>query len=266
MYLPLSCPYATPSDILTVSVLMSSKPEKPSSGPSHEQKDKPRFFKDRDGLGAYIRDPMSFPPSRVIYHNASFVAINDLFPKSSVHALLLPRPTEKHVLHPFDAFTDVAFLAAVRTEAKNLHRLVAKELQRKYGKFSAQDQVRERVLSGDVDVTDGTELPAGRNWERDVMVGVHGRPSMAHLHVHVISIDRFSEKMKHRKHYNSFATPFFVPLEDFPLAEYDDRRHPTKEGYLDRDLVCWRCGVNFGRSFTKLKAHLVEEFENWKCE
>lgn len=98
------------------------------------------------------------------------------------------------------------------------------------------------------------------------MVGIHAHPSMAHLHVHVISRDRVNECMKHRKHYNSFATPFLVPLEDFPLETGDVRRHPGREGYLDQELRCWRCGVGFGNQFKKLKAHLDEEFEEWKRE
>jgi len=70
--------------------------------------------------------------------------------------------------------------------------------------------------------------------------------------------------MRHKKHYNSFATPFLVPIEDFPLDEGDVRRHPGREGYLDRELVCWRCGKGFGRKFKELKGHLEEELEEWK--
>ena len=92
------------------------------------------------------------------------------------------------------------------------------------------------------------------------MVGVHAHPSMAHLHIHVLSVDRVSECMKHRKHYNSFATPFFVRLEEFPLAEGDRGRG----AYLENELVCWRCGRGFGRGFARLKRHLQEEFEGWK--
>lgn len=87
---------------------------------------------------------------------------------------------------------------------------------------------------------------------------------MNHLHVHVLSRDRVSECMRHRKHYNSFATEFLVPMEDFPLAEEDKRRQPGREGYLERDLKCWRCGREFGRRFRELKGHLEEELETWK--
>ena len=199
----------------------------------------------------------------MVYYNDSFVAINDLYPKSSVHCLILPR-SEKHThLHPFEAFEDAEFLAAARVEAKRLKSMVAKELQRKYGTSSKQDEPREAILNGEVDAD---ELPEGRDWEMEVRVGIHARPSMSHLHIHVISLDRHSECLKHKKHYNSFATPFFVDLEDFPLAEDDVRRHPEKEGYLQGDMKCWRCGRNYGNRFARLKEHLEMEFEEWRKE
>ena len=155
------------------------------------------------------------------------------------------------------------FLESVGKEVDKLKKLVAAELRRKFGKFSSQDKAREAVLNGEVELGDGGELPAGRDWEKDVKAGVHAHPSMNHLHVHVLSVDRYSECMRHRKHYNSFATEFFVPMQDFPLAKDDVRRH---ERYLERDLVCWRCGRNFGNKFARLKEHLAEEFESWRKE
>ncbi|KAI1101952.1 HIT-like protein [Jackrogersella minutella] len=225
-----------------------------------------RSFKERDGLGAYTHDPASFPASRVIYHTDDFVAINDLYPKSTVHALLLPRGSPLSRLHPFDAFEDAAFLASVQAETRKLKRLVAKELQRRYGRFSAQDREREAVLDGEAEWEDGQELPQGRDWENELKVGVHARPSMNDLHVHVLSPDMISECMRHRKHYNSFNTPFLIDVAEFPLAADDPRRHPGKAGFNDKDLVCWRCGRNFGNKFKQLKEHLAEEFEEWKKE
>ncbi|RYP02865.1 hypothetical protein DL764_005550 [Monosporascus ibericus] len=229
----------------------------------------------RDGLGAYVADPASFPASRVVFHDASFVAINDMYPKASVHTLLLPRDAVLRRLHPFDALdpnTDAAFLAAVREQAARLRRLVAKELQRRFGRFSRADAAREAALDG-VGVAPALEegegerkLPQGRDWEAEVRVGVHAHPSMNDLHVHVLSRDMFSECLRHRKHYNSFNTPFFVDLADLPLAPDDPRRHPGRAGYLDADLTCWRCGSSFGKRFKQLKEHLAYEFEEWKKE
>lgn len=187
--------------------------------------------------------------------------MHDRYPKSTLHLLLLPRDPSKTRLHPFDAFEDIQFLSKVREEAKKVRTLAAAELRRKYGKDSAQEQKRHEALDADPPLD---ELPPGRDWEREVMCGIHAHPSMNHLHVHVISVDRYSERLKHKKHYNSFSTPFFVDIDDFPLAKDDIRRHPTRERYLQRDFTCWRCGKVFGTGFAKLKAHLEEEFNEWK--
>lgn len=220
----------------------------------------------RDGLGAYIDHPEMYDSSRIIFHDDNFVAINDLYPKSSVHALLLPRSQTHTLQHPFDAFEDAKFLASVQEQATKLRDIIGKELQRQYGKYSKQDIPRERVLHGEVEIERAEDMPIGRDWNSEVKIGIHAHPSMNHLHIHVLSVDRYSECMKHRKHYNSFATPFFVELKDFPLKEDDVRRHPEKEGYLSSDLKCWRCGEKFGNKFVKLKPHLEEEFEKWKKE
>ncbi|KAE8146344.1 HIT-like domain-containing protein [Aspergillus avenaceus] len=215
----------------------------------------------RDGLGAYIANPEAYPASVVVYYNNDFVAIHDLFPKSTLHLLLLPRDATKTRLHPFDALEDPVFLNKVKAETKKLRTLAAGELRRRYGKYSEQDKERQRALNAD---PPPDKLPPGRDWEQDIKCGIHACPSMNHLHIHVISVDRYSDRLKHKKHYNSFSTPFFVPIDDFPLAKDDVRREPTKEGYLRRDYICWRCGKDFGTRFSELKMHLEQEFEEWK--
>lgn len=197
----------------------------------------------------------------MVYHNADFVVIRDLYPKSSLHLLLLPRDPSKSRLHPFRAFEDRDFLAKVQAETKSLRRLAAAELRRMHGKFSSMERNREAAMEAD---PPPDELPEGRDWESEIICGIHARPSMNNLHVHVLSVDRYSSCIKHRKNYNSFATPFFVNIEDFPLAADDDRLHPERAGYLKWDLKCWRCGHNFGNKFVKLKEHLDEEFDRWK--
>ncbi|GAM90617.1 hypothetical protein ANO11243_086620 [Dothideomycetidae sp. 11243] len=243
--------------------LMSKKP-KPTPSDLPLKSTKPRtHFAGRDGLAAYTSSPDSFGPERVISHNESYVLIHDLYPKATVHTLLLPRDPAKSALHPFDAFTDPVFLAETKAEAAVAVKIAASELRRRYGRFSASEQERIVAMQAD-DVPD--ELPAGRDWTQHVMVGIHAHPSMNHLHVHVLARDMVSDCVKHRKHYQTFNTPFFVPLDAFPLAEDDPRRHPGRAGYIKRDLVCWRCGKGFGNKFVKLKEHLLEELENWKRE
>lgn len=282
---------------------MSSK--KPTTTPTptrnpNQKKSSSSSF--RDGLGIYLTNPTAPAHARQhIFHTPTFVAIHDLYPKATLHALLLPRTPPALVRqHPFDALSSSAsagpaFLAAVRTEAARLADLVANELQRRLGRFSAAEADRNAVLDGitapmttttttpDEEEEEGGEgkegkearevmvpvpvLPKGRDWRKEVKVGVHAVPSMNHLHIHVLSRDMHSDRLKHRKHYNSFTTDFFVPLDDFPLAEDDWRRQPgAQRHWPERPLVCWRCGRDFGNRFKELKEHLDDEFEEWKRE
>ena len=175
-------------------------------------------------------------------------------------------------LHPFEAFEkDQELLRSTREEVRKVKRIAATELRRRFGKFSQRDQARLKAMDDAETGPDGvlpssTDLPKGRDWENEVLTGVHSGPSMNNLHVHVLSRDRFSECMKHRKHYNSFATPFLVSLDELPLDEGDVRRQPSHGGYLRDDMKCWRCGRNFRNKFQELKRHLVDEFEKWKRE
>lgn len=225
-----------------------------------------RHFEGRQGLGAYLQDPDSFPSSRVIYHTPDFVAINDMFPKATIHTLLLPRSSHHNLLHPFDALADDAFRQKVIAETARLRELVAGELRRKLGRQSKSEAKRQAVLDGDAEPEGEDGLPPGRDWSKEVISGVHAVPSMSHLHIHVMSRDMHSECMKHRKHFNSFNTPFLVPLEDFPLPDNDPRRNTKETPYLEWDLKCWRCGKVYFNRFKKLKEHLEVEFDEWKRE
>jgi aprataxin len=212
----------------------------------------------------------------VISHSEHFVLIHDKYPKSSVHLLLLPRDPAISATHPLTALnTNEEFLKDVRREVERAVKIVAQELRRLYGLFSAQDVAREEAMEAllESEEADGMSevelekrLPKGRDWESEVMAGVHAHPSMSHLHIHILSADRFSPSLKRRNHYNSFATPFFVPISDFPLQPQDPRWSPGREEYLRRDMVCWRCGRNFFGRFKQLKEHLGEEFERWQGE
>lgn len=229
------------------------------------------FSNSRLGLGAYLDSPETLPASRVIFHTPDFVAIHDMYPKATVHALLLPRRRDRNLQHPFDALADDAFREQVIEATGRLKRLVAAELRRRLGRHSRADAARQAVLDGEAEPDeggnkDGGALPAGRDWEAEVRTGVHAVPSMSHLHVHVLSRDMHSPALRHRRHYNSFNTPFFVPLEDMPLPEDDGRRHTGHEGYLRFGMRCWRCGKDFGNRFKELKVHLDVEFDEWSKE
>ncbi|KAI3399347.1 hypothetical protein diail_7302 [Diaporthe ilicicola] len=246
--------------------LMAPKP-KANTGPvKPATSSKP--FAGRDGLGFYIANGEKLPDDDKIFLTPNVIAIPDMYPKATVHCLLLPRQPDKTLMHPFDAFEDPEFLALARAEAGRLKTLVARELQRQVGEHSAAEAGRRAVLDGEVEPErdeDGKPvIPEGRDWLKEVKVGIHAHPSMNHLHVHVLSRDMHSDRVKVRKHYNSFTTAFFVPLDDFPLAKDDPRRHQAH--WHERPMVCWRCGRDFGNKFKELKIHLEEEFNEWKRE
>ncbi|AEO66317.1 uncharacterized protein THITE_2044821 [Thermothielavioides terrestris NRRL 8126] len=217
----------------------------------------------RGALIEYIEHPERFP-NQVLRVTAHTVLIKDAFPKSTIHLLLLPRSPAHYLLHPHTAFADASFLTTIRAEAAEAARLAAAELARQLGSFSASNRARDEAVGRGVPPD---RLPPGRDYAREIRVGTHAHPSMAHLHVHIISRDMRSERVKHRKHYNSFNTPFFVPLADYPLAEDDVRRETGyQNANLRRELVCWRCGRTFGNRFAELKRHLEEEFVEWRAE
>jgi len=257
--------------------LMAPKPKQ--ANPPHPSTTHPALkhnpYDRRTDLILYINNPESHPPSRVISYNSSFVLINDAFPKATIHLLLLPRDPSKLVMDPRTALsTDPDFLAAVRAEASAAAALAAKELARLLGDYSATEQARSAAMDSAMDSAsdpasdpDLTDLPPARDYLPSIRMGVHAHPSMNHLHIHILSCDMHSPFMKHRKHYNSFTTPFLIPLDAFPLAK-DDTRWQTsyQNANLRKDLICWRCGEGFGNRFKQLKQHLENEFEEWRSE
>jgi aprataxin len=244
----------------------------------------------RDGLLAYIKEPETFPKSRVIYYNDDWVLIHDLYPKASVrlhsisgensltimlihffqlHMLLLPRNSKFYNLHPLDAFaSEPALLSSALNELKTTVLPIAlSELQRLHGSHSASDQARIEAMNA-VEPPSPSKLPAGRDYSTDLKIGVHANPSMNHLHIHILSVDMHSECVRHRQHYQSFNTEFFCKIQDMPLeaSEIRTRREGAREALKERGMKCWRCGKDFGSKFKQLKEHLNVEYGEWRRE
>lgn len=265
-----------------VTELMSaSKKTKPMPAPTAEDppltstlwrdKNKRQGWDPRDGLGVYIQSPETNPEGRIVSYDDDFVVIRDKFPKASVHLLLIPRAPERYFQHPLELLSkDDEFLAEVKRRVEGLKDIAAQELRRQYGHLSALDapyQTALDLLHSAPDPPTQSQLnllPPGRDWSRDVIIGVHTHPSMNHLHIHILSRDMHSEWMKHKKHYLSFTTGFLVKMENFPLEEGSERFRPGN--WPDWDMKCWRCGENFGNRWKKLSEHLEGEYEEWRKE
>lgn len=241
-------------------------PPKPAPAPKKPSWDP------RDGLGVYLKNPEQNPEGAVVEYDDDFVVINDKYPKASVHLLLIPRNPDLFYLHPLKALSrNPQLLEQVRKRTDRLKQLVATELRRRFGQYSSKDAPYQSALETLMSTPDPPPpeerdklLPPGRDWESEVMVGVHTHPSMNHMHIHILSRESHSPCMKHKKHYLSFHTSFFVGIDELPLDKDAERFHAGNWPSLDQ--VCWRCGKNFGNKFARLKEHLEEEFEEWKKE
>ncbi|KAF8481535.1 hypothetical protein JB92DRAFT_3037504 [Gautieria morchelliformis] len=197
-------------------------------------------------------DPSSLPASVLFTHTASSLTIFDLYPKSnSFHFLLLPR-----IVPPLTE-TNTASLKALLRWDKAGARACLEGLAR-----DAEDV--KRTIRQEMTKRFGFEWP--------IYVGFHAVPSMEHLHLHIIASDLFSERLKHKKHYNSFHPKlgFFLHLDEVLAwfeatpSFYDTMSKLSKSQYeplLKEDLVCWRCDEAF-KAIPKLKEHLRQEWDN----
>ncbi|EWC44289.1 hypothetical protein DRE_01115 [Drechslerella stenobrocha 248] len=271
------------SELMAKKAKPAAPPLKPSLPPSSwpPRARNPYYLSNdpRSNLAAYLSNPESLPPSAgILFHNPDFVVVKDAFPKATVHALILPRDIRVTHLHPVEVLSsEPALLASVREIATQARTLLAKELQRIHARSSAMEIARQTAFEAleDRAVTEPgfdpdseeamSTLPPHRDWEAAIRIGVHSRPSMSNLHVHLISEDMHSPFLKKKAHYNSFNSWFFVGLDEFPLRE-DDGRIPGIAGMGDTlkgDMVCWRCQKNFSNKFKQLKEHLEAEHREW---
>ncbi|KAK9236759.1 HIT-like domain-containing protein [Lipomyces kononenkoae] len=236
-----------------LSVLMASA-KKPKPGPIETlHKSTQGSYSFRDALAPLIQNPDNFVKSgEVMKYTEDYVLIHDKYPKASVHLLILPRESTRTRLHPFQA--------------------LCPHVSKITGTKDFYDRMSEIVREcEDVAIRELKDLYKKTFTAEDLKVGVHSAPSMSNLHIHVISVDNYSEKLKNKKHYNTFNTPFFVSFDELGTMTREDARIKGGPMYCaqiasNNDLICWRCEKNFQNQFKKLKDHLEEEFILWKRE
>ncbi|EDO16540.1 hypothetical protein Kpol_1064p21 [Vanderwaltozyma polyspora DSM 70294] len=200
-------------------------------------------------LAPYIKDPIQYSKDEVVFFDEKVVIITDKFAKSEYHLLVLPRNPFLTKEHP-----TIALQESVKDKLDKYIAIAQDHIYKSYSdKYS--------LLVGSKWFKDDEEY---RNKEKFITefinVGVHSVPSMSNLHIHVITKDFHSSKMKHKKHYNSFNTEFFVNWDKLPLKEIPDASYMEKEVIAKSDLICSYCSKNFKNKFSLLKQHLDEEF------
>ena len=190
---------------------------------------KPERFEGLDALVCLTRDPSEALRSGRAYHFDERVLVAyDAYAKARVHLLLLPLGAElRGVRAPCD----------LRSEHVHAMRELvdcARWLERSMRASGALPDVR-------------------------LLIGLHRVPSMNHLHVHFLSADLDSDALKTKRHWLSFNSTFFLPLEqcvdelercgaaDVPRAQLG-----TVEALLKGEMACAVCAHSAGGSAVRL--------------
>ncbi|RLV95197.1 Aprataxin-like protein [Spathaspora sp. JA1] len=233
----------------------------------------------RDAFQPYIDNPEKYNDI-VLFQDENVIIIKDVYPKAIRHLLVIPRNPDVSKKHPLDAFNT----NYPEYSGEELYQLIVGYVDR------AKDIIIDD-LSKKFNIESMAEF---RN--TFIKAGVHSIPSLNNLHIHVITQDFNSPRLKNKKHYNSFTTKFFVPFEqlnplfnekyyqlnkdqdsnydsdsDYNSDDEDDEDKPSfirhvrlKSALLDilsnTPYTCPSCDLTFGNSMVKLKEHLQQEY------
>ena len=97
--------------------------------------------------------------------------------------------------------------------------------------------------------------------ESEFKIGYHAVPSMSQVHLHVISRDFISPYLKHKKHWNSFNTDYFIPSTEVierieREGKYVEPSSEVSKQLLNTPLKCNQCDY-VPTNFPTLKQHLL---------
>jgi aprataxin len=191
----------------------------------------------RNALGRIMRE---LPRCRrlVFAETRDVVVVYDRYPKARVHLLALPRPSARLEVEGGPA--------ALRATPETLATLAA---LKRVGEWVAVG-LRRRL---------GAEAGGALG----VRCGFHAQPSLSYLHMHIVSQDFDSPHLKHKHHWNSFTSPFFLEpdaLADMVRAGTNALLTSTRAAefaaLLDRPLACHVCRAEV-RTMPRLKEHVA---------
>ena len=151
------------------------------------------------------------PPNHAVYTDDSVIVIPDKYPKAKFHYLVIAR--QKELLGPLDICMprDLSLL-------KHMQHVATTVVQQRH-----------------------------RDMSTTFHMGFHSIPSLPQLHLHVISHDFASPCMKTTKHWNSFTTDFFLPLDRILGGTTISYRLEDKKALLSNYVQCPTCHATFTR-------------------
>lgn len=243
-----------------------------------------------NALNQFILDPELYPQD-VVFYDSNVTIIYDRFPKSVIHLLILPRLGTLTYKSPFEILTDKPTLELLFPYVLRARLFAARYLDAVKNDRPNLPSAKDFPTLAEVGYYPGglrpTNAPTGGQPCLDrIRSGFHAMPSMANLHIHVISLDLYSPALKRFNHYNSFTTVFFLPFDSTHVnakylnvlydsdsyispndKNYNQHHLTSPDQYLDichhAPLVCRFCNKKFER-FNMLKQHLALEYEKWK--
>ena len=184
---------------------------------------------------ASAKDPSALPSDEnVLFHDDRTITIYDKFAKSQYHFLVLPRipfkasasgskakkQTGTPTLSVANGKLNFGPTSSNNVPPSHMHS-ISTLLASPYAAevLDAVRKTSDRVMEH---IREDMLKHHGGTW--DVERAFHAVPSMEHLHLHVVSMDLVSDRLKHKKHYLSFH-----PTVDFALR-LDAADKLVKEG------------------------------------
>ncbi|KAL0479889.1 aprataxin, partial [Acrasis kona] len=166
----------------------------------------------------------------LLYKDDKVIVLYDAFPKARFHCLVIPRDEK------------IEYLSDLKKE----HIPLLEHMKMIGSKLIEH-------IEGTNDVKSGFKM------------GFHAIPSIKVLHLHVISQDFVSNHLKKPHHYNSFATDFFILIENvintlMEQGEYKVDEEKSKKMVDKKEMLCLKTGKVF-KSLGQLKPYLQHRNE-----
>lgn len=201
-----------------------------------------------NALATYVTHPERFEKDGVVlFYDDEVSIIHDGFGKSSFHLLILPRDPQLTKKHPATGLTP-HWKNVFETYVEWCSNYIYDHFIAKYDILSLPNSASSQNKNAFI--------------THFIQVGIHSAPSMSNLHIHVLTKDFHSMRLKNKKHYNSFNTRFFISWDQLPLKKVPDKYEMEQNVIKKSDLICCYCGKNFTNKFSQLKQHLEVEFNN----
>lgn len=219
---------------------------------------------------ASAKDPAALPTTdSVLFFDDRTITIYDKFAKACYHFLVLPRipfrlsttsssSSSASTLSASNGklnFGSTTSNSVPASHMKSISSLLASPYSAEVldAVHKASDRVLDHIRSDMLE-------KYGTTWE--IERAFHAVPSMEHLHLHVVSMDLVSDRLKHKKHYLSFhpTLGFALRLKDVEEWVREGKKKLPKsekeyEGLLKGQLMSHHTGQVF-RIMPELKAHL----------